>query len=103
MRRRIFVTSSLGLLAAAATLGLVGAFTGAGLRAQPAAAPAGPAGPPQGKWIRLAPLPQATGELRSARARRLIREWARLHEHELRANWKRVKALQPLRQIAPLE
>jgi hypothetical protein len=44
-----------------------------------------------------------TGELRSARARRLIREWARLHEHELRANWKRVKALQPLRQIAPLE
>jgi len=44
-----------------------------------------------------------TGELRSARARRLIREWARLREHELRANWKRVKALQPLRQIAPLE
>jgi len=43
------------------------------------------------------------GELRSARARRLIREWARLHEYELRANWKRLKALQPLRQIAPLE
>jgi hypothetical protein len=43
------------------------------------------------------------GELRSARARRLILEWARLHEHELRANWKRLKALQPLRQIAPLE
>jgi uncharacterized heparinase superfamily protein len=43
------------------------------------------------------------GELRSARARRLVREWARLHEHELRANWKKVKALQPLRQIAPLE
>src|SRR5437660_12441339 len=63
MRRRIFVTSSVRLLAAAATLGLVGAFTGAGLRAQPAAAPAGPAGPPQGRWIRLAPLPQATGEL----------------------------------------
>jgi hypothetical protein len=44
-----------------------------------------------------------TGELRSARARRLIREWAHLHEHELRVNWKKVRALQPLRQIAPLE
>src|SRR3989337_3314097 len=44
-----------------------------------------------------------TGELRSARARRLVREWARLHEHELRANWKKLKALQPPRQIAPLE
>ena len=43
------------------------------------------------------------GELRSTRARRLVREWARLHEHELRTNWKKVKALQPLRQIAPLE
>ena len=43
------------------------------------------------------------GEIRSARARRLVREWARLHEHELRTNWKKVKALQPLRQIAPLE
>src|SRR5260221_8566071 len=60
MRRRIFVTSGLGLLAAAASQGLVGTLTGAGLRAQPAAVPAGP---PQGKWIRLAPLPQATGEL----------------------------------------
>src|SRR5258705_135687 len=60
MRRRIFVTSGLGLLAAAASQGLVGIFTGAGLRAQPAAASAPP---PQGKWIRLAPLPQATGEL----------------------------------------
>src|SRR3989475_8410366 len=60
MRRRIFVTSGLGLLAAAASQGLVGIFTGAGLRAQPAVAPAPP---PQGKWIRLAPLPQATGEL----------------------------------------
>jgi hypothetical protein len=43
------------------------------------------------------------GELRSARAILLVREWARLHEHKLRANWKKVKALQPLRQIAPLE
>src|SRR5260221_11756480 len=31
------------------------------LRAQPAMAPA--AQPPRGKWIRLAPFPQATGEL----------------------------------------
>lgn len=44
-----------------------------------------------------------SGEIRSVRARRLVREWARLHEHELRANWKRLKALQPLQQIAPLE
>ena len=43
------------------------------------------------------------GELRSARARRLVREWARLHQHELRLNWNKAKALQPLRQIAPLE
>jgi hypothetical protein len=44
-----------------------------------------------------------SGEIRSVRARRLVREWARLHEPELRANWKRLKALQPLQQIAPLE
>jgi len=43
------------------------------------------------------------GELRSIRARRLVREWARLHEHELRLNWNKAKALQSLRQIAPLE
>src|SRR6266852_5505090 len=34
------------------------------LRAQPAMAPA--AQPPRGKWIRLAPFPQATGELLAA-------------------------------------
>ena len=44
-----------------------------------------------------------SGAIRSARAKRLVREWARLHQHELRANWKRLKALQPLQQIAPLE
>lgn len=44
-----------------------------------------------------------SGEIRSVRARRLVREWTQLHEHELRANWKRLKALQPLQQIAPLE
>src|SRR5436309_85751 len=51
VRRRHFVSAGLGLMAAAATKGM---------RAQPAA-PA--AQPPRGKWIRLAPFPQATGEL----------------------------------------
>src|SRR2546423_14456555 len=69
MRRRKFVASGLGLMAAAAGQGFVGSFNGMGLRAQPAVAPAAPrnpAGPPQGKWIRLAPFPQATGELLGA-------------------------------------
>ena len=59
----------LGLIVAAAAQGLVGSFNGMGLRAQPAVAPGAPrnlAGPPQGKWIRLAPFPQATGELLGA-------------------------------------
>jgi N-acetylneuraminic acid mutarotase len=65
MRRRTFVASGLGLMATAAGQGLVWTFMGEGLRAQPAVAPGarGNAGPPQGKWIRLAPFPQATGEL----------------------------------------
>lgn len=69
MRRRKFVASGLGLMAAAAGQGLVMSFNKMGLRAQPAVAPAAPrnpAGPPQGKWIRLAPFPQATGELLGA-------------------------------------
>jgi hypothetical protein len=44
-----------------------------------------------------------TGELRSARARRLVRDRALLHEHELLVNWKKSKALKPLQKIAPLE
>ena len=44
-----------------------------------------------------------SGELRSSRARRLIREWARLHQPELVANWRKVRTLEPLQQIAPLE
>jgi len=66
MRRRTFVASGLGLMAAVAGQELVGTFAGVSLRAQPAGAPTAsrnPAGPPQGKWIRLAPFPQATGEL----------------------------------------
>src|SRR3989442_10300751 len=60
MRRRTFVASGVGLMAAAASQGLVGALTG--LHAQPAV-PAAPAGPPRGKWMRLAAIPQANGEL----------------------------------------
>jgi N-acetylneuraminic acid mutarotase len=66
MHRRNFVASGLGLMAAVAGQRLVWTFKGEGLRAQPAVAqapPRNPAGPPQGKWIRLAPFPQATGEL----------------------------------------
>lgn len=69
MRRRIFVTSGLGLMAAAAGEGLVGTFRKADLHAQPTGAPASPRDtpmPPQGKWIRLAPFPQPTGELLGA-------------------------------------
>src|SRR5256712_10390480 len=60
MRRRTFVASGVGLMAAAASQGLVGTLTG--LHAQPAV-PAVPAGPRRGKWVRLAAIPQANGEL----------------------------------------
>lgn len=43
------------------------------------------------------------GEIRSATARKLIRQWAQLHRAELEANWRRAKKLQPLDNIAPLE
>src|SRR5438445_273893 len=65
MRRRTFVASGLGLLETAASQGLVWTFDN-GLRAQPATTPgtrSNATGSPQGKWIRLAPFPQATGEL----------------------------------------
>src|SRR5437667_9743231 len=63
MRRRTFVASGVGLMAVAASQGLVGTL--AGLHAQPAV-PAAPAGPPKGRWMRLAAIPQATGELLGA-------------------------------------
>jgi N-acetylneuraminic acid mutarotase len=69
MRRRTFVASGLRLVATAAAEGIVGAFNGCGVRAQPLGAPGSQrsvAGPPQGKWIRLAPFPQPTGELLGA-------------------------------------
>src|SRR5205823_242458 len=62
VRRRTFVASSLGLIAGTAGGALVGLLGSRELRAQPAAAPTAPPAP-QGKWIRLAPLPQGTGEL----------------------------------------
>ncbi|HXI11785.1 MAG TPA: DUF4160 domain-containing protein [Thermoanaerobaculia bacterium] len=43
------------------------------------------------------------GEMKSRTARKLIKDWARLHRAELEANWKRAKKLVPLNQIAPLE
>jgi hypothetical protein len=43
------------------------------------------------------------GEIRSANARKLIKEWAQLHRHELEVNWRRAKKLQPLDNIAPME
>jgi N-acetylneuraminic acid mutarotase len=60
MRRRTFVLSSVGLTAAAASQGLMWIFKGGAVSAQPADKPAAP---PQGKWIRLAALPRAVGEL----------------------------------------
>jgi uncharacterized heparinase superfamily protein len=48
-----------------------------------------------------------TGELlrgrASARARRLVRQWARLHRRELELNWELARRLQPLVRIAPLK
>src|SRR5437879_11989849 len=64
MRRRTFVASGLGLMATAASQGFVWTVD-EGLRAQPATAPgtrSNATGSPQGKGIRLAPFPQATGE-----------------------------------------
>jgi Domain of unknown function (DUF4160) len=36
------------------------------------------------------------------RARRLVAEWARMHQVELRENWKRARNHQPLAPIEPL-
>ena len=43
------------------------------------------------------------GEISSARARKLIKEWAELHRMELEMNWRRAKKLKPLENIAPLD
>ena len=44
-----------------------------------------------------------SGRIRSTTARRLVRQWARLHGPELELNWKRSKRLEPLEQVPPLE
>src|SRR5215475_11383401 len=59
MRRRTVVASGLGLLAGTVSGGLTGFLTAREVLAQPVAS--GSAAPPQGKWIRLAPLPLAQG------------------------------------------
>ena len=43
------------------------------------------------------------GDISSATARKLMREWARIHRFELAANWNRAKRLEQLESIAPLE
>jgi hypothetical protein len=43
------------------------------------------------------------GGIRSARARRHIQGWARLHRRELEANWVRMAQGQPLERIEPLK
>lgn len=45
---------------------------------------------------------QLAGRITSRRARRRIQVWAQQHEPELRANWERMTAGQPLESIAPL-
>jgi hypothetical protein len=39
----------------------------------------------------------------TATARKLIKQWARLHREELESNWLRAQKLQPLENIPPLE
>ena len=36
------------------------------------------------------------------RAQKLVEEWARLHQHELRENWERAQAHKPVVRIDPL-
>jgi hypothetical protein len=43
------------------------------------------------------------GDLQSKTARRLIRQWAMLHDSELETNWMAMKAGKPLERIPPLE
>jgi hypothetical protein len=43
------------------------------------------------------------GNLESATALRLVREWATAHQSELDENWRRARAGQAVSRIAPLE
>jgi len=42
------------------------------------------------------------GSIQSKTVLRLVRRWARQHEGEIRANWRRMKARKPLEAIEPL-
>lgn len=44
-----------------------------------------------------------SGEMRSRRARRLIRMWALRNQRELESNWSRINAGEPILPIPPLE
>jgi hypothetical protein len=44
-----------------------------------------------------------TGDISSATARRLIKQWAVAHRAELDANWENMKAGRPLEGIEPLQ
>jgi N-acetylneuraminic acid mutarotase len=61
MKRRDFVASSLSVATAAAAERLAGVFQGSPVMAQGA-----PAGIPQGKWVSLAPFPEALEETLTA-------------------------------------
>jgi len=43
------------------------------------------------------------GDIKSATALRLIRDWAQLHRVELDANWTKMKEGKPLDRIPPLD
>jgi hypothetical protein len=43
------------------------------------------------------------GEIRSRKARRLIRDWAASHRRELETNWEKMKVGQALDSIEPLQ
>lgn len=51
--------------------------------------------------IDIETLQVIAGDL-APRARRLVSEWAREHQSELRDNWTRARAHQPLRSVEPL-
>lgn len=51
--------------------------------------------------IEIASLRVLAGSL-PRRALRLVRQWARLHEEELREDWDRAQSLEPLEPIEPL-
>ncbi len=44
-----------------------------------------------------------SGSMSSGTARRLVREWVRLHKFELMINWRNIEKGRPLNRIQPLE